>query len=169
MRTRSASTFPVVYKMIADAIMGAVALTMASLVGLFLAVNATGNIPSAAVDNIGRHLLVQIPVLVALMLAVYAAWGAYGRRVRGLRMAAKAVQLVGSATLVFASFGLLQVAFPVPLRVPLDVLVAAWALEVGLVLGSRYWSSMLQSLAFNEAFASVRSAATLRIGGVYWS
>ncbi len=160
MTTRSTSTPTIILKVIADVVMGAIALTAAFLIHLLLTLSPGAGVPSETVAGVGRTLGIQVPVLALLMVGVYAAWGAYGR-VRGMPLGAKVIQLVGSATLVFAAFGLLQAAFPTALSVPLDVLVTAWALEIILLLASRYWTSVVRSSAVREAASLVHLAPPL--------
>lgn len=144
------SVVPTVLKIVADAIMGALALVAAVLVDLLAGLSQGDAVRPTLLGDLGRLLGVQVPLLLVPMLGVYAAWGVYGR-VRGMGLGRKALELAGAAALSFLVFGSLQALLPAALELPPDVLLGAFALEVLFVLGSRFWANQWRALSLAEA------------------
>lgn len=162
MSTHGPSSFSIAYKVFADGVMGAVALSTAFFLEALHGIALGDAAGPAVVTALGRSLVIQIPILVALVLTGFAIGDVYGR-VRGMKASEKIVRLVGSATLVFTAFGLLQSLLPSGVAAPLGVWVGAWALEIMLLVGSRYWSTLWRSSAVKDAaFSAIDRAADAR-------
>ena len=143
------ASVPTFLRITADAVMSVVALSAAMLGALFAAARSGpdhGAVMAAFLNGLG----VQLPILVALSVACYAAYGVYGR-VRFLPARDKALQLLGAATLAYAAFGLVQRVLPGTVQLQLPELLWAWALAAAFMIGSRFWSTTWRALTLAEA------------------
>ena len=161
--------FPLILRPVADATMSAAALLVAMSGALLVSIES-GNAGPVGVNEFLRSLSIEGPILVVLSVSVYVMFGVYGR-VRSLPSREKTVQLVGAATLAYATFGLVQPVLPSYTQLGLPVLLWTWALAVVFIVGSRYWSTTWRALTLAEvglarvARKEPRQKRVLVIGG----
>ncbi len=169
LRARLNVVFPIGLRMLADGVMIVMALAFALVVKLFAALAVDDAAPAGThqfAAKLGLHGL----LLALVAVAVFYAWGFYGR-IRYQTSPQKMIRLAQGGTIAFALYGLGQSALGSDLGLGLDVLAMAWSVSMVLLFASRYWSMLWRTFTLAETgiarFAGVEDNAkrVLVVGG----
>jgi nucleoside-diphosphate-sugar epimerase len=157
----------VVARLVADAVMVAVALLIGMVVRLVWSIEVEGRltVDRASIAAFRDAYVTSIVCLVPIALLFSAANRLYARG-RAYPVRYKALLIGRSVTLGYLAFGFLVFLFPKLTSLPRGALLMAWLFTVLFLVGARAWSSLWMALASIEGRLYPRAAPDERPGRV---